>query len=344
MNDPQTLAQYATPWMTPGPAWLRPERLCNLSAGMMDGAGLAYVGMLLDGSIEPGSPLEEKFIGDMLVHVTMHEIGHTLGLSHNFRSSTSTPRAELQNSSWTREHGLMSSVMDYATPNLSADRSKQGEFYGTEAGTCDLWMIRYGYEPSGTKDLDADFAYAKKIADESAKAGHEFSDDSDTYPAEALDPRTNIWDLGDDPLAFARERASYVQGLWNNPKFEERLLGPDGEYPMLRRAVDGLLGQYAVSLGLAVKFVGGQYQHRDHRGQPSARPPLVPVPAAKQREALDFLAQKAFARDAFNVPSGLLNRLGQDRWRRSTHASRGPARVRRSAQHPAREPAARRAG
>ncbi len=313
MTDPKALAQYATPWMMDRPG-LRQDRLCGLSMGTMEGAGLAYVDMLLDGAITPGSPLDEKFIGQMLEHVTMHEVGHTLGLAHNFRSSTSTPRAELQNSGWTQKNGLTSSVMDYAAPNLAHDHGKQGDYYGVSAGSCDEWMIRYGYEPSGSKDLSVDYAYAKKIADESAQAGHEFSDDSDTYPAEALDPRSNIWDLGDDPLQFARERATFVQNLWKNPQFEERVLGPDGEYPMLRRAMDGLLGQYTVSLGLAVKYVGGQYQSRDHRGQPNARAPLEPVPAARQREALDFLSERAFARDAFGVPSSLLNHLGQDRW------------------------------
>src|SRR6185369_4214158 len=117
MVDGQTLAQYATPWMLDPPTGVKSGRLCQIGQGMMEGAGLAYLGMLMDGTLEPGSPLEEKYIGEMLVHVTMHEVGHTLGLTHNFRSSTSTPRAELQNKDWTLQHGLMSSVMDYATPN-----------------------------------------------------------------------------------------------------------------------------------------------------------------------------------------------------------------------------------
>jgi hypothetical protein len=314
MTNPQTLAQYATPWMIDPPKGVRLDRICMLQGGMMEGLGLAYAGMLLDGTIAPGSPMEEKYIEEMLTHVTLHEVGHTLGLTHNFRSSTSTPRGSLHDRSWTEEHGLTSSVMDYATPNLSLDRAKQGDYYGITAGTCDLWNIRYGYEPSGVTDLDADYAYAKKIADESAMAGHEYSDDSDTYPTDALDPRTNIWDLGDDPLAFAKERSAYVQSLWKNPQFEQKLLGDQGEYPTLRRAMDGLIGQYAIALGLAVKYVGGQYQSRDHRGQPEAHQALEPVPAARQREALDFLSQRAFAQNAFGVPTTLLNRLGQDRW------------------------------
>jgi hypothetical protein len=102
--------------------------------------------------------------------------------------------------------------------------------------------------------------------------------------------------------------------MWKNPKLEERLVGPTGEYPVLRRAIDGLLEQYGISLGLAVKYVGGQYQSRSHRGQPQAHVALQPVPAARQREALDLIASRAFAADAFALTPGLLNKLAPDRW------------------------------
>src|SRR5207247_6054806 len=100
-----------------------------------------------------------------------------------------TPFDKLQDRAWTEQHGLESSVMDYATPNIAADHGKQGEYYAEGPGDCDLWMIRYGYTPSGAVDADQAFAFAKKIADESAARGHEYSTDEDTYPADALDPR-----------------------------------------------------------------------------------------------------------------------------------------------------------
>ena len=297
-----------------GPPAISPEYRCDLQAGLAGGAMLAHLGMLMDGSAAPGSPLQEKFVGEMLVHTTLHEVGHTLGLRHNFRSSTATPAAKLQDRGWTEQHGLVASVMDYATPNLAYGKGTQGEYYGVWPGTADLWMIRYGYSPSGAADVDSDYAFARSIADESEQPGHEYSTDEDTGGPNALDPRTNQFDLGDDPLAFARERASWVAGLWKNPNLEERILGEGGEYPVLRRAMDGLLEQYGIALNLAVKYVGGQYQSRAHRGQAGAPEPLKPVPAARQREALDFLAQRAFAADAFAVAPGLLNRLSPDRW------------------------------
>ena len=291
-----------------------PEYRCDLQSGLAGGAALGYVSLALSGEAGSDESLRDKFIGEMLVHVTLHEVGHTLGLRHNFRSSTATPAAKLGDRAWTAKNGLMGSVMDYATPNLAADHGTQGEFYGIWPGTTDEWMIRYGYAPSGAANVDDDYAFASKIADESEMPGHEYSTDEDTGGPNALDPRTNQFDLGDDPLAFARDRSAWIVGLWKNTKLEERLVGPTGEYPVLRRAVDGLLEQYGISLNLLVKYVGGQYQSRSHRGQPQAHVALQPVPAARQREALDLIAARAFAPDAFSLAPGLLNKLAPDRW------------------------------
>ncbi len=317
LNDPSALADYATPWLssTQIPAFARnSQKFCGLGMGMADGLGLLETGAMLEGNLEPGSPQEQEMIGQLLTHITLHEVGHTLGLSHNFRASTATPWDKLEDTAWTADHGLYGSVMDYATPNIAMDHGAQGEYYGQHPGSYDKWAIRFGYEPSGTNDVNADAAFAGKIADLSAAAGNEFSDDSDTYPADALDPRTNIWDLGNDPMKFAKIRAAYVKRLWENPKFEEKLIGKNGTFPELRRGMDGLLGQYAICLGLAVKQVGGQYHFRDHPGQPGMRVPLQPVPAAQQRDALDFLAKNAFAADAWDVPVAVLNRLAPERW------------------------------
>jgi hypothetical protein len=311
---PEAIAAQVMPQATTMPSFLDPSLRCDAQQGMADGGALLHMGLLVDGLLPPGNPVPIDYVGKALVWAVMHEVGHSLGLRHNFRSSTSTPVADLENTTWTREHGLVSSVMDYTAPNLTADHSKQGEYYTSTVGDCDVWDIRYGYTPTAAKDVDADYAIVKKIADESMQPGHEYSTDEDTYPSDALDPRTNIWDLGDDPLAFAKDRATYVAGLWKNPKFEDRIVGPDGEYPVLRRAMDTLLGQYAISMGLAVKYVGGQYFARNHRGQPGEKDPLTLVPAARQREALDFLAQRAFAADAFALSPDLLNHMPQDRW------------------------------
>ncbi len=311
---PEAIAESAVPTLPATPSFMQRYARCDAQMGLAESGGLLHAGLLADGLLPPGEPVPIEFVGKALVWAVMHEVGHTLGLRHNFRSSTSTPLDKLMDAEWTRQHGLVSSVMDYAPANIQADHSKQGEYFSSAVGDCDVWNIRYGYTPSGAATPDADYEFAKKIADESTQPGHEYSTDEDTYPADALDPRTNIWDLGDDPLGFAKQRAAYIASLWKSPKFEERIVGAQGEYPVMRRAMDLLLGQYTRALGLAVKYVGGQYVSRAHRGQPGAGDPLAPAPAAKQREALDFLAQRAFAPDAFTLTPAMLNHLVADEW------------------------------
>jgi len=290
------------------------ERMCAVGSGLNDQMGLLQTTLLMDNAIEAGGGIPEQYLRQVVVITVLHEVGHTLGLRHNFRSSTATPYDKLTDPTFTRQHGITASVMDYEGINVAFDRSKQGDYFGTSVGDYDRWAIRYGYTPSGASDPAADAAFVKKIADESTQPGHEYSTDEDTYGPDALDPRTVIWDLGDDPLRYAKEHTAYLSSLWTNPKFEDKVLGAEGAYPTLRRAMDNLLAQYARSLGMAVKYVGGQYLSRDLAGQVGGRPPLAPVPAARQREALDLLAQRGFAADAFAIEPVLLNRLVQDRW------------------------------
>src|SRR5262249_56239632 len=103
-----------------------------------------------------------------------------------------------------------------------------------------------------------------KIADESEQPGHDYSTDEDTGGPFALDPRTNQFDLSGDPLAFARERATWISGLWKNPQLEDKVLTGSGgtEYPVLRRAMDGLFEQDRIRLTPGGQWGGGRATHR----------------------------------------------------------------------------------
>jgi hypothetical protein len=311
---PQTIAESVMPYTMPTTPGLPPELRCDLGAAVGDAGALENLALLMDGSLPPGSPVPDEYLHPAVVWAVMHEVGHTLGLRHNFRSSTSTPMDKLQDVEWTKEHGLYSSVMEYPTANVCNNGQKQGLWWTTGAGTYDLWAIRYGYTPSGTKDVEADYVFARNIADESLQPGHEYSTDEDTYPADAPDPRSNIFDLGSDPLQFAKDRTTFLAGIWRNPGLEERVVGNSGDLGVLRRAVDTALNQYAIASGMAVKYMGGSYISRVHRGQPGEVDPVTPVAAAKQREALDFLGTRVFASEAFTASPALLQRLMPDRW------------------------------
>ncbi len=315
-SGPDQIAEQALPEtrLRSLPSWLALEDACEVGAVGADGLALQQMAMLVDGSMPPGSPVPTEYLHDFVVWVVMHEVGHTLGLRHNFRSSTSTPYDKLNDKAWIAEHGMYSSVMEYPTPNISLDRTKQGYYWTQGAGTEDLFRIRYAYTPSGEKDPWKDYGVVQRIAQENLAPGNEYSSDDDTYLPTSPDPRSNIYDLGDDPLRFAKDRTAYLSSLWRNPNFEDRILGADGSYPVLRRALDTAFGQYGIALGFGVKYLGGSEITRVRKGQPGERTPVAPIPASKQREALDFLAQRAFAADAFAVNPVLLTKLASDRW------------------------------
>jgi len=274
------------------------------------GAELSAQGELLrtvltaEGKIGPNDPVPMEFVNQAMTWVTMHEVGHTLGLRHNFRSSSDTPLDRLHDAQWAAERGVFSSVMEYPSVNIAAPGKPNGVYYNPGAGSSDLWVISYGYTPSAEK--------AKQIAREAAKPGHAFGTDEDAYGTGALDPTISINDLGADPLAWGKERAALIKNLW--PDLPKRSLADDSRYARLTQGFQSLLNQYVQAVGTGVKYIGGQYQNRDHVGDPDGRPPFVPVPKAKQREALTFLNDYAFGEHSFDVPREVFAQFGANRW------------------------------
>jgi len=256
------------------------------------------------GQIGPNDPVPAAFVDQALTWVVMHEVGHTLGLRHNFRSSADTPLDKLHDAAWTAENGVFSSVMEYPSLNLAPKGTAPALYYNSGVGSSDRWVISYGYTP--------DEGRARQIAREAAKAGHAYGTDEDARGLGALDPTVNPFDLSADPLAWGKERAKLISGLW--PSLPQRVLADDRRYADATDALNTLLGQYVQALATGVKYIGGQYQYRDHVGDPDGRAPFVPVPKAKQREALEFLQTAAFGENAFVVPRDVLAKLGANRW------------------------------
>jgi len=90
----------------------------------------------------------------------------------------------------------------------------------------------------------------------------------------------------------------------------------DGEsYNRVRKNFDMLLYEFGRVAGFAARYIGGIYVHRDHKGDPDARPSFEVVPVAKQREALAFLNETIFSDSAFSFEPELLNKLGAGRFR-----------------------------
>lgn len=278
--------------------------LLGFSNAFQAQGSLLQSALIANGTIGPNDPVPTPFVMQAVKWVVMHEVGHTLGLQHNFRSSTSTPVAMLHDDGWAKENGVYSSVMEYPTVNLAGKGKPNGFYYTPGVGSYDRWAISYGYTPEPAR--------AAALAREVANPRHLYGTNAESGGPGALDPSINTFDLGDDPLAWGKERTALIAGLLRT--LDSNTLADNVPYNRLTGFYGGLMNQYAQAVAPAVKYLGGQYINRDHVGDPGGRLPFENVPKLKQREALDFIVAKVFAADALTLPTGVLQRMGSNRW------------------------------
>ena len=284
---------------------------CDLGEGAARQAGFGW--SVLQARAAAGGKVDaEEYLRQFIVMVMAHEVGHTLGLRHNFKASTIHRLDEVHDTELTSKQGITGSVMEYCPANIAPEGRAQGDYYQTSLGPYDHWAIEYAYKPIDADDPKGEKAALDKIAARGSDPLLPYGTDEDAmYWTRGIDPSATRWDLGDDPLAYYRDSIGLAQELHSSieKNFEKK-----GEryHKMLRVFWRGLGPYYRVSQN-ATKYIGGIYFHRDHIGDPGGRVPFVPVPAARQREALDLLTEHILGPDAFVFDPELLNKLAPER-------------------------------
>ncbi|MFN0186394.1 MAG: zinc-dependent metalloprotease, partial [Aquabacterium sp.] len=268
------------------------------------------------GEVAPDSPEAEEWVRLYLTDTTIHEVGHTLGLRHNFRSSRIYTDAQLSDAEWVRKNGLAGSVMEYAPINLARPGAPATQGFQTVLGPYDYWAIEYAYKPM---EPQAEAEELRRIAGRSAEPLLAYGTDEDNFLG--IDPESLHFDLGDDPLQFADKRLTIARDLLQRQS--TRNLDPKQDYAVLRRSVSYAVRDAARAVGVAMRQIGGLRTLRDHPG--TGRDPLEPTPAAVQRQALDVIARGALAADALVVPPALQRKLAPDYQERGDAAFSGAA-------------------
>ncbi|MEN3046051.1 MAG: zinc-dependent metalloprotease [Candidatus Hydrothermales bacterium] len=300
------------------------DRLCFYEKGLNHQIGFLYTVLESYGIIQPDSEFPINYIGDAIRDLVMHEVGHTLGLKHNFKASSSVPFEKLNDTSFTRKHGLTVSVMDYTPVNISSDPKKQGDFWNKKVGEYDKWAIKFGYAPCYKQNDEEPFAmsgeliespeeevkYLKKITKLNLNTFYSYGSDEDASLFLGVDPLTTRWDLSSDLLKFAQERLKIVEYVL--PRLENFVIKEDQSYSRLRIAFLRVNYEKNLALSHLVKFLGGVYFNRYHKG--GKEPPLLPVPSDIQRKALEYLKVNIFSKEAFKFDGKLLNKLTPNRW------------------------------
>ncbi len=291
--------------------------LCEYADHAAEQLGYALDVLQARGDLDPASPEAEQFVFDYLKDTTMHEVGHALGLRHNFRSSRLYTDAQLADRAFTEAHGLTGSVMEYAPINLpppGRPQAAHGTPFNTTLGPYDYWAIEYAYKPIAPEREAAELA---RIAARSVEPQLAYGTDEDNFLG--IDPESLQFDLGDDVVAFARRRVAIGRDLL--ARQEKRLLGPDEDYSVLRRSVSYALRDMSRAAGALTRQIGGVRTLRHHAG--SGRDPLQPVPAAEQRAALDVLAANFLSSDSFALSPALQRKLVIDFQERTDAVFRG---------------------
>ncbi len=258
--------------------------------------------------LELDSPKADALAQAYVKDIIMHEVGHTLGLRHNFRASTVYDLKQLQDPSFTKLNGIASSVMDYNPFNISPKGEIQGEYVMSTLGAYDYWAIEYGY-----KQFEAGHE-AQGLAQILAKANQrelQFDTDEDAGfgAMGGIDPMVNRFDLGSDPLAYYKRRMQLSRELWE--RLQNLNLATGESYERLTRSFRSGFSQLARVAPLAAKYIGGVHTRRERAG--SNRPLFEPVSAGLQREALQLMTKDFLGTDSFKFKPEFIARLAVDR-------------------------------
>jgi hypothetical protein len=253
-------------------------------------------------------PLPEDITGEMLRYIVKHEIGHALGLRHNFKGHSAYSVAQLRSRDWTEKWGDTASIMDYSRLNYVAQPGDNA-YLLPKFGPYDFFAIEWGYKQfteiavvdgkrvrqvmsSDTEWSQLDQLAAKQVTNPMLRFGGE--DDSG-----ALDPQVNTNVLSNDPIESADLGLRNIDRVM--PMLVPGTTQPGGSYARMAEMYEALILQRHRELMAVAKLVGGVEETRYQAGRGPA-PPFQPVPADRQRAAIKFLLDRAFP-----APTPLLN-------------------------------------
>ncbi len=244
--------------------------------------------------------MPESFIGPLLADLVAHEVGHTLGLRHNFKASSVVDIADLNSEEYKGKKPFAGSVMDYLPTNFKVENGDiQGDYAMIGIGPYDFWAIEYGYCLDDKK--------LPKILSRVAEPELVFCSDEDTF---GPDPLARRYDFGKNPLDFAKDQMAMAKQ--HREKILENFVKDGDAWVKARKGYLLTLGLQTKSTSMMANWLGGTYVNRDRKGDPNGRKPIEVVEAEKQREALKFVVDNTFFDEAYGLSPELLNHMTVD--------------------------------
>jgi hypothetical protein len=233
-------------------------------------------------------PMPDALMGELLRYLVTHEIGHTLGLRHNFKAASAYSVQQLRDPAWTQRWGNNASIMSYARFNYVAQPG-DGAALMPRFGPYDFFAIEWGYRPLAGSSADDEWSAldrmgARQVEEPMLRFGGE-----DT-PAR-IDPAVTAYSLGNDPIAAADLGLRNVDRLMDVVVPATSRLGRD--YSRLAALYEDLIAHRHRQLLAVARIVGGVEETRYQAGRGGL--PFEASDPARARAAVRFLNQRAFA-------------------------------------------------
>ena len=248
---------------------------------------------------------KNEVMGELIRFVSSHEVGHTLGLPHNFGSSSAYPVDSLRSPTFTKKYGTAPSIMDYARFNYVAQPEDEGvalipsEWETPNVGIYDIYSIMWGYKPIlDTDAFDEKKVLNKWITDKADDMMYRFGSSS-------IDPSSQTEDLGDDAI----KASNY--GIANLKRIVPNLMEwttQDGEnYDELQYLYGQVLSQFRRYLGHVSTNVGGVYQYYKTSDQEGAV--YSHVEKSHQKNCIKFLNKNLFETPEWMIDKNILDKI-----------------------------------
>jgi len=248
----------------------------------------------------------DSLMGQLIRFVSSHEVGHTLGLRHNYGSSSTVPVEKLRNKAFVEANGHTPSIMDYARFNYVAQPEDNITDKGLfpRIGDYDKWAIDWGYKwMPQYKTPEAEEPFLNKWVMDNLKANKRLWFGTETDPD---DPRAQNEDLGDDAMKASAYGIKNLKRII--VKLPDWTKEADKDYTDLTNMYGQLVAQFTRYMGHVAKNIGGVETTPKMQEEPGMV--VVFTPKAKQKEAMSFLRQQLFTTPTWLIQKNIAGLTG----------------------------------